>query len=50
MFRNTHAHRNTYVHAIKITKEAIDLKEMEEGYMGALVEEEREERSVRTKL
>lgn len=48
MFRNTHAH--LYVHVITITSKAIDFKEMEEGYMGALVEEEREERSVRTKL
>lgn len=43
-------HMHMYVRAITITSKAIDFKEMEEGYMGALVEEEREERSVRTKL
>lgn len=32
MFRNTYAHINTY--AIQLTKEVIDLKEMEEAYMG----------------
>lgn len=46
MFRNTYAHINTY--AIQLTKEVIDLKEMEEAYMAGLVEEE--ERCVITKL
>lgn len=40
MFRNTNVHQYTHMHAITMRKEAMDLKESEEGYTGGIEEKE----------